>query len=463
MIAQHVLLGRPRLAPLTDVSGSTTSGGGFARAALLGLFVVAVFLESSTVDPLLAFGSYVYRGIGSWTPLPIIFSPLELLLLTGLVAALVSNAMAKRPALDRRFGAGAMLLLLGALAFGLLRGFVDGGDMYVGFWELRALLYVPACYAIARMVFRTRGHLTMLMRVGVFAAGLLAIEGAYRRLALIDTGVLGVAQEFTYEHEDALFLAVFSLFVFAAHVFGAFRGLRTLGLMLLPVMLYTLLATERRAGVIILLIGLLMITVVVLMVKRRVFFLGAVPVLVAAALFLTFSWGGSGVLGQPSRAIQSLYEPDPRDAASNLYRVIETYDISQNIQADPLLGVGFGRTYDMVIRLPDLSWWPFWHYETHNSVLWLWLKTGGIGYVVVWSLLGGAIGRAAFAAKRLADPELRAISLFCLVSIVAAVIFGYVDLGFLSGRVMIMLGTVLGVLAVVESLDHGAAAAAVSA
>ena len=456
MIAPQVLLGRPRVARSEHAATRTAPGGRAARAILLVLFASAVALESATSDPRMDLGTYLYRGIGSWTGLPIIFSPLELLLAIGLAAALASNAAARRSVMDRRFGAAAILSLLVALAAGLVRGVLDGGDPYVGFWEIRALLYVPVCYAVARMVLRSRRHVTMFMRSGLTAAALFAIEGAYRRIALVDTGRLGVPQEFAYQHEDAIFLAIFILFIFAAQVFGAFGRLRLAAVIMLPLMLFTLLATERRAGMIVLMVGLLVIALVVLFVRVRMFLLSALPVVAGAALYLALFWGASGILGQPARAIQSLYEPDPRDAASNLYRVIETYDVSQNIQANPLLGVGFGKPFDMVIRLPDLSWWPFWHFETHNSVLWIWLKTGAIGYVIVWSLLGGAIVRAAFAAKRLADPELRATALFCLVSIVATVVYAYVDLGFVSERLMVLLGTVLGVLAVVESLDRPA-------
>ena len=279
MIAQQVLLGRPKVASPVAATASSSEGGRAARAVLIGLFGIAVLFESSTSDPVLDVGTYLYRGIGSWTGLPVIVSPLELLLMAGLAAALMSNASDKRSAVDRRFGGAAMLLLLVALGFGLIRGFLGGGDMYVGFWEVRALLYVPACYAIARMALRTRGHLMLLMRVGLFGAALFALEGAYRRVFLIDTGRLATPHDLSYQHEDAVVLAVFILFVFAAHAFRAFRRLRVLGLLLLPLLLFTLLATERRAGIIVLLVGFLMIALVILVAKPKMFFASALPVL----------------------------------------------------------------------------------------------------------------------------------------------------------------------------------------
>jgi hypothetical protein len=310
------------------------------------------------------------------------------------------------------------------------------------------------CYAIARASLRTPEHIAGLLRGGLIAAVLFAIEGAYRRVALIETGLIGVIPEFAFEHEDVLFLAVFTLLLLMAFVFGAFRRVRVIGLLLTPLMLYTLMATERRAGIIVFLVGLLVIGLTTLVVRRKAFFLSALPVLAISVLYLGVFWNSSGIVGQPSRAIKSLYQPDPRDAASNMYRVLETMNIDATIHSDPLLGVGFGREFLFVVGMPDISWWPFWRYETHNNILWVWMKTGVVGYVLFWALVGGAISRAAFAAKRLNDPTLRCAALFCLVAIIGTVVFAYVDLGLVSGRVTVLFGTSLGILAVVERIDR---------
>jgi len=135
--------------------------------------------------------------------------------------------------------------------------------------------------------------------------------------------------------------------------------------------------------------------------------------------------------------------------------VLETINIDVTIHSDPLMGVGFGRQFIMATALPDLSsWWPFFYYETHNNILWIWLKTGAIGYILFWVMIGGALSRAAFAAKRLLDPTLRCAALFCLVAIVGTVVFAYVDLGLVSGRVTVLLGTALGILGVIERIDR---------
>jgi len=462
VIADSVLLGRRRAAPATAaVRVRSGSGSPVARGLLGAAFFGAILFEADTADHLMDLGTYLHRGIGSWTGLPFLLTPLELILLVALTAAIVSAARQpgwSAPSRDdlaaRLRGGWPVLLFAIAIVAGVIRGALGGGDMYIGLWEARYLLYIPAVYLIVRAAVRTPEHVAALLRTGLVATVLLAVEGAYRRMALIDTGALGVVPEFAYEHEDVLFLAAFALFLMAAYVFGAFRRARGIGLVLAPLILYTLLATERRVGIIVLMVGMLVIAVITLFVRRKAFILAALPVLAITALYIVMFWNASGLLGQPARAIKSLYEPDQRDANSNLYRLLETFDIQATIHSDPVTGVGFGRPFLMAVGLPDLSWWPFWHFETHNNILWVWMKTGFIGYVIFWSMIGGAIGRASHAAKRLNDPTLRCAALFCLVAIIGTVVFAWVDLGLVSGRVTLMLGISLGLLAVVERIDR---------
>src|SRR4029079_12177595 len=354
MIADSVLLGRPRARAVARPVAVST-GSRFARGLLAFVLGGAVLFESQTADHLLDLGTYLHKGIGSWTGLPFILTPLEFLLILGVAVVLISDAVKPRAetiaaralSLSLR-GGWPMLLFTIALVLGIIRGALGGGDMYIGLWEVRYLLYVPACYLIARGALRTPEHVGGLLRIGLAAAILFAIEGAYRRIALIDTGLLGVTPEFSYEHEDVLFLAVFVLLVLAAYVFGAFRRVRVAGLFVAPLMLFTLFATERRAGIIVLFVGILVIAMTTLFVRRKAFIIAAFPILIISVLYLAAFWNAAGIAGQPARAwtaagtagqparaIKPLDEPDPRAAASNLYRVLETINIDATIHSDP--------------------------------------------------------------------------------------------------------------------------------
>lgn len=455
MLAHDVLLGRISAAQRSRTAADATAGAGIARAILKVLVVAVILFESMTADPLLQFGMYLHRGLESWTGLPLPATPLEILLLIGVVAALASAVAERGAGTSARLGWPMALFSL-CVVLGLVRGALGGGDMYIAMWEARYLFYVPAAFLIARLSLRSIEHVTALLGAGLVAAGLFAVEGVYRKLGLINTGLLAVAPERYFEHDDVIFLATFLIFAFSMFVFRVQGRMRVLSLLAAPPLLFTLLASNRRSGIIVLLIGILVVALTLFVIRRRAFFAGVLPGLAALTVVLALTWNATGMAGQPARAIRSLYEPDARDAASNVYRLIETYDISATIHEEPIQGVGFGREFRMVIPLPDLSWWPFWRYETHNNVLWIWMKTGVYGYIAFWVLIGTAMSYAAFSAKRVQDPRLRSAALFSLVALVGVVVYGWVDLAFVSGRTTVLLGTVLGLIAIVVRLDRAA-------
>jgi O-antigen ligase len=152
--------------------------------------------------------------------------------------------------------------------------------------------------------------------------------------------------------------------------------------------------------------------------------------------------------------VRSLSQPDPRDAASNLYRDLEKIDLRATIHADPLLGIGFGREFLWVVPLPDLSFWPLWHYEPHNSILWIWLKTGAIGFILFWVLMGTAIARAGHFARTLREPEERTFALLALGVVISSLVFCYVDTGLYTGRLTAFLGIIMGTLAVLDRVHE---------
>jgi hypothetical protein len=425
------------------------------RLGLYLVFGLILLFEAGSADPLMLPGQYLHGGFQSTLGLSgFIMSPLELLLLL-ICGVWLAQAVAFRR-LDLRGGRflWPMTLFCGALILGLARGTLEGGDLQVAFWEARFLFYMVMCYFLAANMIRRMQHVQALLSIGLIAMGLFAVEAVYRRIALVDTGQLGVVIEFAYSHEVVIFLGALLLLMIAQQIFGAPLWQRLLSMPLLPLTIYALLATERRAGYITVIVGFLAYAVVLLVVHRKAFFLVAVPVLLAGTVYLPLFWNNTSLLGQPARAIRSLSEPDARDAASNEYRRLEKINVSHTIQSDPLLGVGFGRPFHFVVELPDLSWWPFWRYEPHHNILWVWLKTGAIGFIVFWVLMGSAIAWAAHLTQVLANRDARVFATLSLVSIIGSLVFCYVDLGLTSGRVTVFLGIILGTLGVLDKVSE---------
>jgi O-Antigen ligase len=429
--------------------------GAIAWRPIVGLYVafgLVLFFEGGGADQMMLPGWYFQNGLSATLGLPVISSPLELLLLLTFAFWLARLVCSRQ----RDFRPGLLfwpvILFTMALVAGLIYGLATGGDVNVALWESRFLFYVFMCYIVAVNTIRKPVHIQHLISLGMIGTIFFAVEGAYRRFALIDTGKIGVIPEFAYSHESVIFLGTLIPLVIAQQIYGAPRWQRVLGIIALPIVIFTLLATERRAAYIALFVAFVAFGFVVFATHRKAFFLLVVPLLLGMVIYVPIFWNNTGLAGQPARAVRSLYQPDPRDAGSNLYRDLEKINVLATIQSSPLLGVGFGKPFLMVAPLPDLSWWPFWRYEPHHNILWVWLKVGAIGFVLFWLLIGSAIAGSAHLAKTIRDPTVRTMAVFALTGIIATLVFCYVDLGLVSSRVTVFLGTTIGAISVMGRL-----------
>ena len=419
------------------------------RVGLYAIVGMCILFEVGIADDLMEPGRFFLFGLQNTLGLTgLIVSPLEMLLIVGLGSWLARGLMARRLDFRRTALDLPMLLFAAALLSGLVRGAIGGGIPYIAFWEMRSLLYIPACYLLASQRFQTGGQARTLVSIVLVAGSLYAFEGTYRKLWLIDRGQMGDIKEIWYGHDTMVFVVTLVLLVVAQQIFGAPFWQRLLGLTSAPFALFVMLASERRAANIALMITFLALCLVLLAAHRKAFFLFAVPVLVAGAFYLPIFWNDTSMLDQPARAVRSLSSPDPRDAASNFTRELEKGNIRATIAANPLLGVGFGREYLIVSYVPGLEGFPLWRFEPNNTVMWLWLKLGAIGFVLFWLLIGTAITRAAQLAKTVREAQTFAV--LTLTGIISVLVFSYVDLGMTAGRLTSFLGILIGMLAALE-------------
>ena len=426
------------------------------RIGLYMTFALVLLFEINSPDVLMVPGRYLNYGLQSSLGISgFIASPLELMLILTMVVWLVRGLVLHQLHFTGGDLGWPMAMFFLAVLGGLLRGAAGAGDMYVAFWEARSLLYVGVCYLLAVNLVRTRNDVATLVVVFLLANSLYALEGAYRYVFLIRPDLLGVTQEFEYGHEVVIFLAVLVLQAILQLVVGGKLWMRVLGIVLGPIGLFTLLATQRRAGYIALALAFLMMSIPWLVRHRKAVLLILLPSAIAVSIYLPIFWNQTGFLGQPARAVRSLYSPDARDAASNDYRDLEEINVRETIRMDPLLGVGFGRPFEFVVPLPDLSWWPFWRYQPHHNILWVWLKTGATGFTIFWIVMFGSLAIAASRALTLKDRSLVTFAYLAIASLVSTLIFCYVDLGLTNGRVTVFLGTILGVLAGLRKVDEG--------
>jgi hypothetical protein len=349
-----------------------------------------------------------------------------------------------------------------ALLFGMARGLAAGAVFNYSFWESRFLFAMVLCYILAANTVRTRAHVRSVLSIVMVAVALFGIEGVWRRFALAESGVLGPAQEFWYAHEDVVVWGLLILMVMAQLGFGAPRWQQIVGPPAVVITGLAMLVSERRAGIIAVIIAFLAFSVLLFFVKRRVFVWLIMPIAVAGLIYMPLFWNNTGTLGQPARAVRSISDPDPRDASSNAWRDLEAINVRATIASDPLMGVGFGRPFLQVVSVPDISFFEFWNYESHHDILWVWMKTGAVGFVAFFTLITAAIARAAWLAKTRTEREIRVFAVVALAAIVMSMTFCYVDLGLTSPRIPIILGLMMGTLGVLDRLRDDSNQAATS-
>jgi hypothetical protein len=427
------------------------------RVALYGVLAIAIFFEPFNQDPFMAAGTFFNNDIQGAFKLPgVQLTLLEVIQLITLAVVLFGNRSRGFKLRGGTLMKPAMLFLF-LLVFGVVRGMIGGGLFNYAVWEMRFLYSLVVCFVIAANTIRTREDVQELLTVFFVIAAMAGLEGAYRRNVFIEAGLLGDAQEVWYSHEDVIFWACFMLLVVGQNAFGAPRWQRILGPWLALVTGYTLLVSERRAGIFSLIIPFLVLSVVLFMAKRKVFFMISVPLLICGAIYVPLFWNASGPLAQPARAIRSINDPDPRDAQSNMSRTLELIDIRATIASDPVSGVGFGRPYLLVVSIPDISFFPLWNYVTHHNILWIWLKTGILGFITFWCLLGSGLSRGGYYVRRLREPELRTFAMLVILGIASSVVYLYVDLGLNGSRIPILLGILLGGVSVLHQVQSSPA------
>jgi O-antigen ligase len=161
-----------------------------------------------------------------------------------------------------------------------------------------------------------------------------------------------------------------------------------------------------------------------------------------------------GLLSEPARAIASSFNPDPRDAASDLYRTNEDKDILATMRTSPIYGYGFGKPMYTPYPLADISSiYVFWNIMPHDSILWIWMRLGTVGYLFFWLLIGSALMQATVLTIRLRDPRLKSIALLILALILQEVVLGYLDLQWSNYRNLITMGVAFALLGKLSLFD----------
>lgn len=374
----------------------------------------------------------------------LVFSPLE----TFIVATGVS--WLGRMVMERRFKIHfgpifwPAVLFLAFITYGLAFGLLRGGNTVIALWETRSIYYMLALLLFTANLIETRAQLSRLLWIIallLFLKGIAGVMYVANVLQWDRTGVERIAEHSMSIHFNLLFVLVAAVWMYHDST------LRRLILPLLtPVVLFSFVANQRRAGFITLAIAVLIIVLLLYREHRKLFWFIAPTGGVAFLAYLAAFWNNTGSLGIMARAVRSVIgQPTARDAASNIYRDIENINIMFTIQTAPLQGVGFGQKFYIIAPMADISVFEWWEYITHNSVLWIWMKAGAGGFYALLLLVGMAMIVGGRMVRTMPRGELRTAALVASLYLMMHFIYAYVDMSW-DIRSMVLVGTMMGVL-----------------
>ena len=338
----------------------------------------------------------------------------------------------------------AVVCFLATVVLGVGIGLSTGGSAPVALTEVRPYLYLGLAYLITSSVITTRRAVQAVLWAVVLGSALKAFQGVYLFLSVRH---LSPRPESVLGHEESLFFALFLVLTMALWLYDLPGPLRRAATAFAPVVVAADLANGRRTAWLILAVGLLVLIVtgIVSLPRRRGFLQRlAIVLLLFSAVYFPAYWNKTGGFAQPARAFRSAIAPDPRDAASNMYRLQEEANLRFNIQQAGPLGKGFGHPINYALPIEDISDVdPYIVYVPHNGVFQLFLRIGILGAIAFWAMIGVAVITACRLARS-PDRELAIVGLLVACALPSYVLLGYNDQGFFYYRVAFVIGVLIG-------------------
>lgn len=328
------------------------------------------------------------------------------------------------------------------VAFGFLRGvIIGGGDLRIAVLEGRALFYLLLVYGIAVNVCTEDRHFRYAfwsLLSGVFIQVLLSVEF----LGRLDPAARSTLESLN-EHGSGLGHNLLLLTLLALVVLRAKAPIARVALVvaLVPTV-YVYLAAQRRSAIAGLMVAVVMLLVALFWRRRRLFWVVG-PLTIALSLaYLAVFWNSQASIAFPVQAVKSSISPESASAAdrsSDLYRMIESYNLIFTIRSDPFKGIGFGRPFYRPIPLPWLANFELQDYLPHNSMLWLWLKVGFGGFVAMFYLVAKALLCGADRLRRTTLGVDAIVVLMATSFITMFVVYSFVDISW-DARNMVFFG-----------------------
>lgn len=428
------------------------------------LFIGAVLVLDQhiipTFDPITLKVDY-FSNLNAVSYLPSLsfayFNALEVHLILLFLIWLAHAAIKRRFTLNGVFVWLPMLLFYGAMVFSILYGRARGGDMVISFWETRGLFYLGIMYLFVPQVIQTEEQVDQLFRVCIWAITVKAFQGFFRFAQRGFT--FGGLDTFT-NHEDPVFIVTLFILLIGLTILGGNpRQKRLLRWLLLPLCIGFYVG-NRRAAFVSLLVSVIAVLCLLDANRRRSVMRGFLVFAGVFSIYLAIFWNSGGTMGMMAQKVKSTVLDTPeageRDYSSTLYRKYENYNLAVTYSHAPIVGIGFGRKFEMPISVFGFEKMErsIFAYIPHNQIIWLAANMGAVGFFAFLFFLNSFLLRGAKSFAMLRNPYLKALSLMALIAILNQLVVSYVDMQLTYYRNMVFLGCLMGLLPVFERLDQ---------
>lgn len=287
----------------------------------------------------------------------------------------------------------ALLVFMAMVAYGFLNGLVRGASVRLALIESRPVWYIGLVFVVAVNELTTTAHARRAMWAiiaGVMVQSVLSID-FLRRLSPAERSAL----EDLNEHGSAIGhnLVLFALLAVVALGAGMAGHVSLLAIAAAPTA-FVYAISQRRAGFGALVLAIALLAIVLYWHRRKVFWTLVPTTALLLAGYTAAFWNSTGAIGFGAQAVKSIVAPgssSEADQASDLYRIIEAYDLNFTIRTSPIRGLGFGQPFYQPVALPPITDFELSSYLPHNSILWVWVKLGFVGFVAMFLLFGRAL------------------------------------------------------------------------
>src|SRR6266436_141163 len=444
---------------------SLTIAALIVRWPLTGVYVVAVcavLIEDAPLPtPILTDHLYIFY----WPPglEGLIERPIGFLFLFTLFMLVCHRLINRQKMLEGGALLLPFLLFLLCVAGGVLHGLTSGGDLKITVVELRPFWYLFISYLLAYNLVTRVSHLRAFFWIVILAAGIKGLQGVYIYLVALHGNLTGI--DTIMSHEESFFFAALLVLTMLLCLHHQYRPQLYAALLVLPFVVITLVANQRRADYLALAVAIPVAWLLIFRVKRharkRLFVIMLIGAVLSVGYVATFSHSSAG-FAQPARAIVSVFSPDntdTRDSNSNLYRMIENDDLKYTVKQSPVFGLGFGKPYLQPIPLTSvfagiLAADMYYGYVPHNNIYWVWMRLGAIGFFVFWYLFGAMIVRGCLIARRLRDSYLQLVAIYIVAMVFMEITVAFADYQLFLYRNVIYVGLLIGILMKLPALDE---------